>query len=214
MKKTKLHLLLLLHKEGCDGKAVRFTTVMLSSKLGVSQQSVSRWLIQLENEGIIEKSRSGVRITEKGGKELEEVRKLISKPAFHPLMLQGTVQEGMGEGAYYLSLEEYRKQIRKAFNFEVFPGTLNLMLSGIDIERRGKIEGKEGVRITGFWKEGRFFGEATCYPCKIGNKVGGAVIIPKRTHYGKEVIEVIAAVDLRKTLKLKNGSKVEVKLLN
>ena len=50
------------------------------------------------------------------------------------------------------------------------------------------------------------------FRCRIDG-VDGAVIMPKRTHYSKDVLEVIAPVSLRERLGLKDGDEVEVEVL-
>ena len=43
-------------------------------------------------------------------------------------MLNGTVQSGLGEGAYYMSLRPYTDQFLEILGFSPFPGTLNVQL--------------------------------------------------------------------------------------
>jgi CTP-dependent riboflavin kinase len=47
----------------------------------------------------------------------------------------------------------------------------------------------------------------------MDNKVKGAIITALRSHYDASVIEIIASVNLRKHLKLKDGHKVKVEVL-
>jgi len=61
--------------------------------------------------------------------------------------------------------------------------------------------------------QNRTFGEASCFNVMIKD-VRGAVIIPERTHYPEDVIEVIAPLNLREYLKVKDGSIVEVEVIN
>jgi CTP-dependent riboflavin kinase len=46
----------------------------------------------------------------------------------------------------------------------------------------------------------------------ISNKVKGALIFALRSHYDSSVLEVIAPVNLRKHLSLKDGYKVKVEV--
>jgi riboflavin kinase len=42
----------------------------------------------------------------------------------------------------------------------------------------------------------------------LEDKIEGAVISALRSHYGEDVLEIIAPVNLRETLKLKDGDKI------
>ena len=65
--------------------------------------------------------------------------------------LEGTVFTGLGEGAYYISKEAYRKQFTEKLGFEPYPGTLNLKLStDYDIKTRREIEAYPAIEIHRF----------------------------------------------------------------
>jgi riboflavin kinase len=128
--------------------------------------------------------------------------------------LEGVVFTGLGEGAYYISKERYRKQFIEKLGFEPYPGTLNLKLTtDYDVKTRSELEAYPAVEIEGFKNEDRTFGPVKCYPVTIDNKVKGALILALRSHYDTSVIEIIAPVFLRKHLKLKDGYKVKVEVL-
>jgi riboflavin kinase len=127
--------------------------------------------------------------------------------------LEGTVFTGLGEGAYYISKEHYRKQIAEKLGFEPYPGTLNLKLSAdYDIKTRMELDAYPAVEITGFQNTDRTFGLVKCYPAMIGGMVKGALITALRSHYDTSVLEIIAPVCLRKQLNLKDGNKVKVEV--
>jgi riboflavin kinase len=129
--------------------------------------------------------------------------------------LEGTVFTGLGEGAYYITKEHYKKQFTEKLGFEPYPGTLNLKLStDYDIKTRMELEAYPAVEIKGFQNEDRTFGLVKCYPAIIGNKVKGALITALRSHYDASVLEIIAPVCLRKQLGLKDGNKVKVEVYN
>jgi riboflavin kinase len=68
------------------------------------------------------------------------------------------------------------------------------------------------VEIEGFRREDRTFGPVKCFPAIIGNAVKGAVLLAGRSHYDSSVIEIVAPVNMRKSLKLKDGHKVKVEV--
>jgi riboflavin kinase len=128
--------------------------------------------------------------------------------------LEGVVFTGLGEGAYYISKERYRKQFIEKLGFEPYPGTLNLKLTtDYDVKTRSELETYPGIEVEGFKNEDRTFGSVKCYPVIMENKVKGALILALRSHYDASVVEVIAPVFLRKHLKLKDGCKVKIEAL-
>ena len=128
--------------------------------------------------------------------------------------MEGIVFTGLGEGAYYISKERYRKQFMEKLGFDPYPGTLNLKLTtDYDVKTRSELESYPAIEIEGFRNENRTFGSVKCYPSIIENEVKGALILALRSHYDISVIEVIAPVFLRKHLRLKDGHKVKVEVL-
>ena len=193
----------------------------LAGKLGISQQTASRYLIELERKGWIQRKitpeGSFIKIEEAGAKELQKLYsdlKFLVEKAYPPsVTLEGTVFTGLGEGAYYTSKEAYRRQLTEKLGFEPYPGTLNLKLtSDYDIKTRMEIEAYPAIEISGFKNEDRTFGLVKCYPAVIENKVKGALITAIRSHYDVSVLEIIAPVCLRKLLDLKDGNTVKVEI--
>jgi riboflavin kinase len=81
------------------------------------------------------------------------------------------------------------------------------------LKTRAELEAYPAIEIEGFKNEDRTFGAIKCYPAIIGSKIQGALISALRSHYDASVLELIAPVNLRKTLKLKDGQKVKVEIL-
>lgn len=207
---------------GAYKRTAKISTEYLADKLGVSQQSASRYLIELEREGWIKKTTtpegSLIKIDEEGAKELQKLYgslRFVVEAAYPPsVTLEGAVFTGLGEGAYYTQKEHYRRQFVEKLGFEPYPGTLNLKLTtDYDLKTRSELEAFPAVEVEGFKSEDRTFGTVKCYPAIIGNKIKGALIMALRGHYDSSVLEVIAPVNLRKHLNLKDGNKVKVELL-
>lgn len=214
-------MLLKLAEMGAYRRVAKVSTEYLAKKLGISQQTASRYLIELEHKGWIQRNitpdGSLIKIEEQGTSELQKLYsnlKVLIETAYPPsVTLEGTAFTGLGEGAYYISKEHYRKQIAEKLGFEPYPGTLNLKLSAdYDIKTRRELEAYPAVEITGFQNEDRTFGLVKCYPAIIGGKVKGALITALRSHYDASVLEIIAPVCLRKQLGLKDGNKVKVEV--
>jgi len=217
-----LYLLLKLAEMGAHKRTAKISTEYLAQKIGVSQQTASRNLIELEREKLIERTVTPrgclIGLTNTGVAKLRTLYstlRLVMEAAYPPsLTLEGTVFTGLGEGAYYVSLNQYRKQFIEKLGFDPFPGTLNLKLTTeYDIKTRQELEAYPGIEICGFKNETRTYGSGKCYPAIINNAVKGAVVFAFRTHYDHSVIEVIAPMFLRKRLKLKDGQKVKVEIL-
>jgi riboflavin kinase len=206
---------------GAHKRTAKISTEYLAEKLEISQQTASRYLIELERDGWIKRTitpeGSLIRIADKGTRELERLYsnlRFLIETAYPPsVTLEGTVFTGLGEGAYYISKEFYKKQFLDKLGFAPFPGTLNLKLTTeYDLKSRTELEAYPAVEIQGFKNEDRTFGVVKCYPATISNKVKGALIFALRSHYDNSVLEVIAPVNLRKQLNLKDGYKVKVEV--
>jgi riboflavin kinase len=204
---------------GAYHRTIRVSTQYLAEKTGTSQQTASRQLIELEKLGWIQRS-----ITPEGcltkltGTGKEQLKNLFQKlriivEAAHPLSvtLEGTVFSGLGEGAYYIKQEGYRKQFLERLGFDPYPGTLNVKLtSDYDIKARQELESYPAIEVEGFKDEARTFGPVKCYPVLMNNKAKGALIFAFRTHYDASVLEIIAPQYLRSQLKIKDGQRVKI----
>ncbi len=215
-----LGLLLYLGKRGAINRYITVTTPHMGSELGVSQQSVSRWLITLEHDGIISR-KHGIRgylvqITPIGRRMLLEMRNELNEiiESSGKMVMRGKVTSGMLDAKYYLGIREYAEKIKSRLGFKPYPGTLNMRLNTMDdTQHKEKLCAMRGVEIPGFRKGDRIFGSVRCFPCKIAG-IKGAVLIPERSHYGFEVLEIVSPHNLRQKLKLSDGDvvKVEVKV--
>ncbi|MEM2995441.1 MAG: DUF120 domain-containing protein [Candidatus Bathyarchaeia archaeon] len=217
-----LYTLFKLAEIGAHKRTAKVSTEYLAGKLEVSQQTASRYLIKLEAKGWIKRTVTPdgclIKITDTGLKELKKLYlnlRSIVEAAYPPsITLEGVVFTGLGEGAYYISKEPYRKQFVEKLGFDPYPGTLNLKLTtDYDVKTRSELEDYPAIEIEGFRNENRTFGAVKCYRAVIANKVKGALVLALRSHYDASVIEVIAPVCLRKHLKLKDGHKVKVEVL-
>jgi riboflavin kinase len=209
----ELKILLYLGKKGALEKEIPVTTIQLARDLKIPQQTVSRILIGMMKKKLIEgkKGIKGylIRITRKGSELLQDLDSTLDEilKRSKEIIIHGKVVDGLKDGKYYLSQKEYIKSIRDKLGFEPYPGTLNLRLNDESIKER--LNRMNGIRIEGFEKDGRIFGPIKCFKCKIKN-IDASVIIPERSHYGSEILELISPFELRKKLKLKNGEEVVV----
>ena len=206
---------------GAGAQGIKISTTQLAKKIHISQQSVSRHLRILEGLSMIKreigKDGSFIQIEVKGIEVLNSVyhhlRRNLNQVIEEKFVFRGIVFSGFLEGRYYVSQEGYRKQIREKLGFEPYPGTLNIRLqTKKDLERRTQLERLPAIEINNFKTEDRAFGGGKCYPVLINDEVEGALIIPERTGYDRTVMEIIAPLNLRKRLELKDGDIVRVSL--
>ena len=199
-------------------KIIKISSKDFAEKINQSVQTAARKLKELENAGYIERTinKDGqfLVITEKGKrllyKEYLDYKKIFEGE--EKIYIEGRVISGVGEGKYYVSLEGYRKQFIEKVGFDPYPGTLNLKIPKEQMYFRGLLDEEEGIHIEGFKTEDRTFGEVKAFKCRI-NGIKGAVVIPQRTHYSKDILEIISPVCLREKLNLKDGDKVVVEVL-
>ena len=202
---------------GAISNSIRTSTTRLARLLNTSQQTASRRLAILEKKGWIRRSLNKrgqiIRIEQKGVDQLVEVRSIleIAMGKKRSIMLRGRIFTGLGEGAYYVRLEGYRKQFRKKLGFDPFPGTLNMqLLTDADVNEFQLLKATIGIEIHGFENGGRSFGPVTCYPALVNDKQRAAILLIERTHHHPNVIEIIASQNLREQLGLKDDDVLKV----
>lgn len=217
-----LYTLLKLAEMGAHRRTAKISTEYLAQKAGISQQTASRYLIELDHLGWIKRTITVdgclISISSSGIKELNKLYntlRYLMEATYPPsITLEGTVFTGLGEGAYYISKEPYRRQFMEKLGFDPYPGTLNLRLTTeYDIKARNELEAYPAVEIEGFKNEDRTFGSVKCYPVIIENRAKGALISALRSHYDASVLEIISPVQLRKYLQLKDGHKAKVEVM-
>jgi len=197
---------------------VIFTTTDLAKLLGASQQTASRHLIELEKIGLIHRVRLGrresIKIMPSGAKQLDNMF-LTLRRAFEmkktEFVFEGVVFSGLGEGAYYMSQDGYKKQFVDKLGFSPYPGTFNLRVRKENQEDVRMLEASPFILIEGFTDGKRSFGPAKCFHGKIADKFACALISPVRTHYQGDVVEIISSEYLRKALRVKDGDPVKVR---
>lgn len=204
---------------GAHQRTIKVSTEYFAERMGMSQQTASRYLIQLERKGWIKRTITPegclIRIANAGMNQLNtlhaNLRLMMEAKYPASVTLEGTVFTGIGEGAYYITKDGYRKQFIEKLGYDPYPGTLNIKLTNdYDTKARAELEAYPAIEIQGFKNENRTYGPVKCYPVIINNKAKGAILLAMRTHYDTSVIEIIAPNFLRQQLRLKDGHKVKV----
>ena len=123
--------------------------------------------------------------------------------------LEGIVVVGLGTGAVFMSIDHYKKEIKEKLGFDAYPGTLNMVLNN---RQTNLLKDINPIRIESFKKDNKTFGGVSCYKVKINN-VDGAIIVPDLTEHEEDTIEIIAPINLKLKLNIKDGDKIKIELI-
>ena len=216
------HLLTLsyLLSKGAKYNFVTITTSSLGKNIHKSQQAASKHLLELEQNKFINRIVSGrnlsVKITGKGFSEMVKLSSILQKSldsSPSSVDLKGTLVSGMGEGAYYMGLKGYTKQFISKIGYVPFPGTLNVRLDKkIHQESIKQFETLDGIKIQSFSDGKRTYGWVKCFHATLNDSIKCELIRLERTHHDNSVIELVSKDNLRKSARLKTGSKVTIKI--
>ena len=127
------------------------------------------------------------------------------------VILKGKVSPGTGRAKFFMTRPNYRKQFIGKLGFDPYPGTFNIKLSGPYIGKAARLKRKKSIFVKGFKKEGKTFGGVLCYDAKILD-TGCVLIIPEKSMH-KDVVELISPFNLRRRLRLKDGSPVKITVI-
>lgn len=154
------------------------------------------------------------------------------------MRLSGIVSSGLGRAHIFMAQKHYQEQFLSLMGNRVWPGTLNLSVSGENLTNYIALRIKSGIdtldadenqralarevslenitsfRIRGFLRDGVSFGGATAYKASFKSNdkvVDCALLIPDLTRHF-DVIEVISPIFLREFLDLNDGDEVELEL--
>jgi CTP-dependent riboflavin kinase len=128
------------------------------------------------------------------------------------LIVTGKVVSGAGQGAYFTRIDWVLRQCAEKLGFKPYPGTLNLEISEQFLAIVASLEREEGIE---FISPDPKFCNARVFPVVIG-EIAGAVILPEekvRVH-PKNIIEIIAPLNLKLTLNVKDGDSVTIALIH
>lgn len=123
----------------------------------------------------------------------------------------GYVISGMQRAKQFLTLKGYESQFIEQLGYEPYPGTLN-----IDFDHcwRQTIEARDPIVIDE-WSDGdQTYGAVDCYPARVTSEASDPIdvhiVVPRRTDHDASTIELLAPVNLRKTLGVADGDQVTV----
>lgn len=199
---------------GAIHNKIELSSHELASRLETSQQTASRYLLDLDTQQMITRElgvkKQLIQITSRGADVLEN--EYISYKQIFDLstkvIFKGKVISGMGEGKYYTRQKGYADQFKKHLGFVSYPGTFNIEIEYIERNKLRLLRTYGGILIKEFHAENRTFGSVVCFKATI-NGYEGAIVLPKRSHYAI-VLECISPYHLREKLGVHDGDQVEV----
>jgi CTP-dependent riboflavin kinase len=121
-------------------------------------------------------------------------------------ILTGKIVSGVGQGAFFTQLEWFQEQCQEKLGFKPYPGTLNIEIS---TDKIPEIEVLENDKSHEFIPPDAAFCSGKAFPVSIAG-VRGAIIMPAaevRVH-GKNIVEVIAPINLKKKLGVADGDSI------
>lgn len=120
--------------------------------------------------------------------------------------MSGIIVRGAGKAAYFTGLEWVRKQCAEKLNFLPYPGTLNIQLDDMCLPYLKELQKKPAIT---FLSDDPKFCNAGSVPASLSG-IFVAIIIPeeKVNIHGRNIIEVMAPVNLKETLSLHDGDRV------
>lgn len=196
---------------------VRITTAELGRHISRSQQAASDYLRELERAGLVRRTSQGrsasVQVTPRGYESMarlyESLRACITA-APDSIELAGTLVSGSGEGRYYVAQRGYTRQFRSKIGYVPFPGTLNVRLDADSAASLGGLDASRGALIEGFADGERTYGWVRCYSSTINGRVPCDLLRLERTHHDGSIVELIAPSNLRRRLRISDGSAVRI----
>jgi riboflavin kinase len=210
--------------KGAGEDFINATSSSIGTEINKSQQAASKIIIGLENQNFIERIKAGhgyrIRVTEAGVQAVKDVSTTLFSAVNSSkirVVIEGTVVSGIGEGAYYMALEGYRKQFATRLGYFPYPGTLNVKLSrNHSIRIREKIDHFRYVLINGYSDAKRTYGWVKCYPVSINDngKIQTHLLVLERTHHDDTMVEIISPTYLKESIGLSTGDKVKITVLN
>lgn len=199
---------------GAVKNRIEISSLELANQLDTSQQTASRYLLDLDQKGLITRElgikKQLIQITHAGTEFLEEeyleyqqIFELTEK-----LFFKGKVVSGLGEGRYYTEQKGYVDQFKEKLGFAPYPGTLNVEIKYVERNKLRLLKNYNAININEFETNDRTFGSVGCFRAEI-NGVEGAIVMPLRSHYSN-ILEFISPCFLREKLDLKDGNDIKI----
>jgi CTP-dependent riboflavin kinase len=127
------------------------------------------------------------------------------------LAITGKIVSGAGEGAYFTQIDWVQQQCDEKLGFKPYPGTLNLEISEEFIFAIEVLDQQKGIELI---SPDPKFCNATVFQVSLGD-ISGAIILPEekvRVH-PKNIIEIIAPLNIKASLKVRDGESLKISII-
>ena len=127
------------------------------------------------------------------------------------LAITGKIVSGAGEGAYFTRIDWVQQQCEEKLGFKPHPGTLNLEISEEFLPAVEILDRQKGIELI---SPDPKFCNAKVFHSLFGG-VNGAIIFPEekvRVH-PKNIIEIIAPLNIKASLNVKDGDSLEITII-
>jgi riboflavin kinase len=214
MKPYLLQTLKEIAKLGAINNKIEVSSKELAEKIKISQQTASRYLLELDKKGFITRElgikKQIIEITNLGQESLKE-EYIDYQRIFEfsdKIFFKGKIVSGIGEGRYYTEQAGYMEQFKEKLGFVPYPGTLNVEIEYIEKNKLRLLKNHDIITIQEFKTKNRSFGGVRCFKAQI-NGAPGAIVLPLRSHYSN-ILEFISPDFLRQKLNLKDQDTVDI----
>jgi len=135
--------------------------------------------------------------------ERTETVSLLEGSSLPQITFKGTVFSGNGGGRKFISLPWVKRQVREKLGFTPYLGTLNIRLKKESVLQKKLLEKAEKFEIS---PEKGYCNGLLIEAQMEGMKCG--IVLPQVPNYPRDVLEVVAAWNLRERFKIGDGGEV------
>ena len=130
------------------------------------------------------------------------------KSAEDKLEISGVIQSGVGQGAYFTSVDWVVEQCKNSLGYKPFPGTLNVSVRDRDVKKLDQLFQETDFELV---PDDPKFCAAPVTKIMV-NGVAAAIVLPSedvRVHENR-VVEIISSCNLKETLGVADGDEVTI----
>ena len=123
-------------------------------------------------------------------------------------IIAGKIVRGVEQGIFFTQLEWFQEQCADKLGFKPYPGTLNLEISGEYLPIIESLNREEGIELI---SPDPKFCNAKAFSVSLG-EISGAIIMPdeKVRVHPKNIIEIVAALNIKASLNVGDGDFISV----